>query len=501
MGADVETSFSGRFRLVGRSLRQHAARGTAINAAFAVGVGLLAFLRGFVVASFLTAEELGLWGILVVGLGTLMWLRQAGIGDAYLQQDDEDQELAFQRAFTLEAALNALMVVAVLIVLPLLAIAYGRPELVGFGLVLLALLPAAVLQTPLWILTRQLRFGRMRALQAIDPVVGFVAAVVLAAAGAGTWALVLSTVLGMWAAALAAVLTSPYRLRLRWDRSVLRRYASFSGPMIVAGGSALLIAQLSMFCANDAIGLAGVGAITLAATITQFHDRVDQVVGGTLYPAICAVRDRTDLLFESFQKANRLALMWAVPFGVGLALFADDLVAFAIGERWRIAVPVLQAFGLIAALAHVGFNWDAYFRARGDTRPLAVAAVCSLLAFAAIALPLLYAQGLAGFAWGVGAQAAAHLACRWFYLRRLFRGFSLARHAARALTPTALAGAAVLAARLAGDGERSLGLALAEAAGFLVIALLVTWALERTLLREASAYLRGGSGGRVVAAT
>ena len=37
----------------------------------------------------------------------------------------------------------------------------------------------------------------------------------------------------------------------------------------------------------------------------------------TLYPAICAVRDRKDVLFEAFVKSNRLALMWALPFGFG----------------------------------------------------------------------------------------------------------------------------------------------------------------------------------------
>ena len=44
------------------------------------------------------------------------------------------------------------------------------------------------------------------------------------------------------------------------------------------------------------------------------------------------VRDRTDLLFETFVKSNRLALMWGMPFGVGLALFAADLIDFVIGR-------------------------------------------------------------------------------------------------------------------------------------------------------------------------
>ena len=51
------------------------------------------------------------------------------------------------------------------------------------------------------------------------------------------------------------------------------------------------------------------------------------MVTQTLYPAICAVKDRPDLLFESFWKSNRLALLWAAPIGAAAALFAGDFVA------------------------------------------------------------------------------------------------------------------------------------------------------------------------------
>ena len=38
------------------------------------------------------------------------------------------------------------------------------------------------------------------------------------------------------------------------------------------------------------------------------------------------MKDRKDLLLEAFVKSNRLGLMWGMPFGVALALFAADLV-------------------------------------------------------------------------------------------------------------------------------------------------------------------------------
>ena len=54
-------------------------------------------IRGFVVAALLTASDYGLWGVLVVLLSTLLWLKQAGVNEKYIQQQDHDQQLAFQR--------------------------------------------------------------------------------------------------------------------------------------------------------------------------------------------------------------------------------------------------------------------------------------------------------------------------------------------------------------------------------------------------------------------
>ncbi len=65
--------------------------------------------------------------------------------------------------------------------------------------------------------------------------------------------------------------------------------------------------------------------------------------------------------------------MWAMPFGLGLTLFSADFVELRHRRGVAPAVVLLQAYGVTAAIAHVGFNWDAYHRAIGKTWPMAVA--------------------------------------------------------------------------------------------------------------------------------
>lgn len=478
----------------GGSLRTHAARGTLITSGFVVGLGLLQLVRGFLLALFLSPEDYGVWGILLVSLGTLGWLKQVGISDKYIQQEEADQERAFQKAFTLEAIFNVALGVVVAVAVPVMALAYDEPRILAPGFCLLLLLPAVTLQAPLWILYRRMRFARQRALQAIDPVLGLVVALVLAATGAGYWAFVVAAIVGAYATGIAAWRSSPYSLRFVYERGTAAGYVAFSGPLFVASLGGIVVAQGAILAGQAAGGLVAAGAITLASAITQFVNKVDQVLTDTLYPAICAVADRTELLFETFVKSNRLALMWAMPFGFGLALFASDLVELGILERkWEPAVVVLQSFGAAAAIGHLGFNWTAYCKALGQTRPIAAHSLAAAAAFLVLELPLILLYGLEGLAVGTIGLVAVSLAVRWVYLRRMFSGLRLAPHAARALTPALPGVAAVLAVRAATDAERSLSLAAGELALYLAVTIAATWAAERALLSEAMGYLRARS--------
>ena len=478
------------FQLEGRSLREHVARGTLVNAAFLIALSALGLLRGFILAAFLTRTEYGVWGVLIVTLGTLLLLKQVGVSDKYVQQDDADQETAFQKAFSMEAAFTGLVMAALAALLPVLVLVYGKTELVAPGLVLLTVLPAGALQMPIWAYYRRMEFLTQRSLLAVEPVVAFVVSVALAIAGAGYWSFVIGLAAGAWAGAVAAIRWSPYRLRLRFDKETLRSYAGFSWPLFVSVVSALVIAQSSLVATQAFVGLAGVGAVTLATTISQFTERVDTLVTSTLYPAIAAVRERMDLLYESFVKSNRLALMWAVPFGIGLSLFCSDLVTFAIGEKWRPAVILLQVFGVAAAVGHVGFNWDAYFRAVGRTRPIAVTSAAAAVVFVSAAIPLLAAYGLEGLAAAIALQTLVHVVVRAYYLSRLFHGFGFIRHAVRAFLPAVPGALLVLLARLLEPAHRTAAMALVELVLYVLVTVAATVLFEGRLLREALGYLR-----------
>lgn len=488
--APVSGPLTDRVSLDGRTLRTHVARGAIVNGAYVVFLQTLTFAKGIVVAGLVTTAEYGLWGILWLTLGMLVAMKQVGTSDKYVQQSEGDQDAAFQKALTFELLFGTTVCLLMLAAAPLLVVVYGEDELLAPALVLALYIPAASLKLPLWTYYRRMQFVRQRLIEGVEPLVAFAVTIPLAISGAGYWSLVIGLVAGAWCAAAAAVVLSPHRLRLRWERGSIREYFHFSWPLVLSAAATMIVAQASIIAGDATVGLAGVGAIALAVTIAQYTERLDFILSQTLYPAICAVQDRAGVLLETFSKSNRVGLMWGVPFGIGLALFAQDLVDFGIGRKWEPAVVLLQVFGINQTLHQVGFNWDSFYRARGDTRPVAVLAVVVLMAFATTALPLLIAYGLDGFAAGMAVVTVAALAVRVHYLRRLFPTFRLVPYLGRAYLPVVPAAAAVLLLRALSDAERAGSTALAELALFVALATMLTLLFERRLVSELIGYLR-----------
>jgi O-antigen/teichoic acid export membrane protein len=271
---------------------------------------------------------------------------------------------------------------------------------------------------------------------------------------------------------------------------VARKYLTFSFPIFLAAVCGLIIRQGQTLAFETKLGLAGAGYLTLAVTLTRYADRADQMITQTIYPAICAITDRPKRMAELFEKSNRLTAMWALPFGAGLALFANGLVRNVLGTKWLPAVPLIQIIGVSTALYQLGFNWTAFHRAVGRTRPQTVYAIVGLVTFLAVPLPLLFSHGATAFAWGLFAVNVVAGGMRWAYMRQLLPDARIGSFVGKALVPPLIASGAILGLRALLPGNTSLTRMTSEIVVFIGAYAVATALLERSLLKEAISYLR-----------
>jgi O-antigen/teichoic acid export membrane protein len=472
-------------------LRTRTVRGVAINSGFLILVEALSLAQGLIVARLLGPRQIGLYGIVSITVLTLIALKQVGIDEAYVQQDETDQELEFQRAFTLELILSGLFSLVIVVAAPILVAVYGDHRLLLLTIALAYLPLAFALQAPLWIFFRRMDFVRQRALQALVPVVTFAVTVPLVLVHVGVWSLVIGAVAGNAASVVLSIRLSPYKLALRYDRQATRRYAAFSWPILVVTACGLVINQGQVLALKLNGGLAGAGFLALAMTLTRYADRADQVISPAIYPAICAVRERRDTLEQIFSAASRSAAIWALGLGALFVLFAPDLVQFALGSRWEGATVLLQGLAAAAAIYQFGFSWIAFARGMGRTRPPALEAVVAVTGFLVLAVPALAIWGRTEFVIALGISGLCILVVRAHYIRELLPGVALGRLAARAIWPLFPAAAAALAIRFAlWGGHRPLGQAIGELVAFLAVYAAATLAAERGLVRDLRAAAR-----------
>lgn len=468
-----------------RTLRTAMTRGVAWNAAFQAFATVVQMARGVLIAALVSPEEYGLWGGVLAVIGAAGVLKQIGIVEAYLADDDPDEHRSFRAAFTLELGVNALLTVAIVVAAPLMAIVYGDVEMLWLLLSTTLMAPAIVLQSGMWPLMKALQFGRLRLLQTIEPLLGTAVMVALAIAGLGAWSLVIGGAVGAWVTALLAVRVCPSPLRPTRDVAHLRARLRISAPVAVATGSAAAVLLGSIVAAELLVGTAAVGAITLASTIAIAAQRLDSAVGDAVLPAISRRRDDIPLLREAFGKANRLSLLWAGPVGAVCALFPEWLVHTVLGERWAPMIPVLRWFGIAIVLGHVGVNLWQFLLVRGRARALIGLSLVQVGSFACFIVPLLAWRGVDGYGEALALAAAAALVARAWIARTLFPGLSMTDHSLRALGPTLLATAgALLLAGLDVPVE-------ARIAAFAAIVVAAVALLERGLVREAAGYLLG----------
>jgi O-antigen/teichoic acid export membrane protein len=489
---------SSRLQFPRSELRARTVRGAVVTAAVLVGIDGIVLAQGLIVTRLLGPSEIGLYGIVSTTLVTVLALKRVGIDEAFVARETEDVEREYQHAFTLELALAAVAALVLAVLAPVLAAAYGQPRLLGLTLGVAWLPLAFALLAPMWIFFRRMDYARQRALQAVQPLATFAVTVPLAAATAlGVWSIIVGQAAGYLLAIAVALAVSPYALALRFDRAVARRYLTFSAWVFVALVAAMVVVQGQVVAFEADGGLAAVGFITLAATLTRYVDRADQIVTATIYPAVCAIQGQQRALEELFVKSNRATLLYAAPFGVGVLLFAPDLVDFVLGDAWDPAVVLVQGLAVAGLLAQVGFNWFSFYRARGDTRPPAVEATVAAVAFLALAIPGLALWGADGFVAGRITAVALALAWRARYVRTLLPGVRLGALLGGAALPVAAGAAVALALRLAlWGGERTPAQAIVEAALFLGVFAALVVRSERGLIAELRAgFARTGEQG------
>jgi PST family polysaccharide transporter len=385
----------------GPALGGRALRGAAV---VLTGQGLkiaLQVLSVVVLSRLLLPRDYGLVAMVTAVIGIADIFRDLGLSTAAIQAR---VLTAGQRAnlFWINTAVGLLLGLAALAAAPLLAAAYGHPELEAICRVLAVIFVLNGLATQYRAdLTRHLRFGWLTAADVVAALGGFGAALVLALAGAGYWALVGQQVTQY------VLMLSLVAVAGRWRPTRPDRDEDMDG--LLRFGWHMVGTQLIGYVANNAdsvvigarfgagpLGLYNRAFQLLMTPLGQIRSPSTQVA----LPVLSAVQDDDERLAH-YAGRGQLAMGYTLIAGLGVVVgAAPHLVAVLLGEQWQEATPLLALFALAGALQTLGYvNYWVYL-ARGLTG--------ALLRYSLVQASIKITCILVGSHWGVVGVAAGY---------------------------------------------------------------------------------------------
>lgn len=344
-------------------------RGSAWITGARVAINLIGFVSTLVLARILTPADFGL-----VALGTTILVIVTAVTDMSLAQalihHQAPEDDHFHTAWTLNAcrglALAALMAAAAH---PLAAL-YTEPRLEGLIYALaFSVLVGGLTNPRIVLLSKQLVFWQDFLLSVSERLVAVVVSIGVALYFRSYWALVAGAVAGQFAAVIISYAIVPFRPKMVWNRA--RELWSFSIWLTLGQAMNTINWRFDQLLIGHYLGRSILGAYAVGDNLAQIPTReAIAPLTHTLFPAFSRIADDKARLAAGYQRAQGLVTAIALPVGVGFGLLAEPMVLAMMGEKWRAAIPIIQALSAVFALQTLGSLVQPLGMATGATRNL-----------------------------------------------------------------------------------------------------------------------------------
>jgi len=339
----------------------------------------------------------GLVGMVMPLLALVRIVVASGLDVVIVQQAEmSDQQVS--ALFWVSQALGWAMALVTAGCAPLVARFYGVPELTSVTLALagtsvlfvLGFQHQALLQRRLRLAT--LAWSRLAALG-----LGGAAAIGLALAGLGVWALVAQQYVELVLLAGLAWWAEPWRPRRMLRGAGSRRLVGFGRHYLTSSLMAYLVTNVDKILVGRLLGEAALALYSQAFSLVMKPVHVlSTPLTGVMLPALSRAaanhRHYTALVLGFF----RFIFLAMLPAGVGLALVAPEAMLVLGGPQWEKAGPILAVLALLVPLQTAHNALGSVLASAGQSKRLALASVAGAMVLGACFSLGLWLGSLAG---------------------------------------------------------------------------------------------------------
>lgn len=425
-------------------LKEKVARGVAWSMAEKIGSMLLALAVRLVILRLLTRDILGYMSIPSAVVTVLLVMVDGGFSQSLIRHRNPG-DYDYKSVFLCNIVVAAILYVALVALAPLTAEWYAMPDIERIAPVFFLLLPINALCTVQnAIFTRQFRFALLSKVTFVSSLVGGLAAIGLALAGWGIWALVAERVLA--AAVRAALLwgLSDWRPRGGCGMGPIREMAPFSCSLMATDLISTFYSKIPQLFLGKFYSAATLGSFDQAVKIKDMPATTGmQAIQSVTFPALARIRDDAPKFAESYRQVVMIVAYVMFPVMLGMSAVAHDMFALFLGEEWMPTVPYFEAVclsGLFYPVGQVAYN-ILKVQSRG---PLIVRLEIAKKVLMTVVFALTIPRSVMAVVWGLVVIAFCEMVINVWAARR-FTTFTLRRFL-RTLLPVAIVSVAMYAA-------------------------------------------------------
>lgn len=359
-----------------------------------------------VLARLLTPADYGVAGMALVVTSFAVILTDPALGAALIQRptiDERDRSTVFWIAAGIGAVLTILGIAASGFV----ADFFGEAQVKDlFVVTSLCFFVVSLSVTHRALLTRKLAYRSLEIRDMVSIVTGGAAAVAVAVAGFGPWAIVANFVVYSLMSTILVWLLLDWRPRTVFSVESARNLGGFSARIFVAtvlgwGNQNFDKALVGRFLGAAALGTYSLAYTAMLLPVTVLGKPLQQV----LSPAYSRIQGDKARLERAWLRSKRLSVAVVSPGLLTLVVVAPDFVHVMFGEQWDEAIVPLQLL-CVGGLANslTALHWSV-LQARGEAG--------MLLRLTLVSGGVTWAAFAGGLHWGIVGVAAFYAGARW----------------------------------------------------------------------------------------
>jgi len=359
-------------------------------------------LTSMILARNLSPDDFGLVGIATILIGFMAQFTNIGINSALIQRQTVDEEV-LQTAQVLNLILAGSLFLFTEASAPFVTAIFDNPAVPKVVSVLaFSFLISAPGFLPSVLLTREMRFARLRVPAVTGVLVRGIVAVSCALAGLKYWSLVAGILVGGFSTAVLVRIMYPFKTKWRLDRDISFELMSYGVPLLGSGLLIFLLFNVDNFLIGSLMGTEQLGYYTIAFTWSSFIcGTLYETVHSVLFPQFSRMQlNRADLA-EMYCRSFRAIVFLAVMANATLFSVADGFLFTVLGKgtpRWLPSLYPLQILCVYGAIRAAVEPIGNIIMALGRTKLLLWANLLAVLPQVCFLPPVIAKWGLPGVA-------------------------------------------------------------------------------------------------------